>query len=177
MTWLDLALVAGLLLALGAAVALAVVLRRERHRAGAEVAASRADAAALRERVDRLESRLPSAGETAETARAGEAAESAESDDAEGSYVITALGDREPRPAETPRIEGRLFADLVLRETVVRAAGLAHGVRRAVSPENRFRMRYAYSREVKAARKRRRAELRRLRRTAAAGPQEREDAA
>ncbi len=107
MTWLDLALVAGLLLALGAAVALAVVLRRERHRAGAEVAASRADAAALRERVDRLESRLPSAGETAETARAGEAAESAESDDAEGSYVITALGDREPAARGDPAHRGR----------------------------------------------------------------------
>ncbi len=172
MTWLDLALMAGLLLALAAAVALAVVLRRERRSTGVELAASRADAAALLERLDRLESRLPPAAAAVETDGSDEA------DDSRSSYVITGLGDREPEPEQTPRIEGRLFADLVLRETVVRAAGLAHGVRRAASPENRFRMRYAYSREVKAARKRRRMELRRLRRTAAAtGPQEREDAA
>lgn len=168
MTWLDLALVAGLLLALAAAVALAVALRRERRGTHADLSASRADAEALRERLDRLESRLlPDSAADA----------SGEADGADDSYVITDLTDRPAEPPAAPRVEGRLFADLVLRETVVKAAGLVHGVRRAASPEARFRMRYAYGREVKAARKRRRVELRRLRRVAATARPEREDAA
>ncbi|MEZ5092795.1 hypothetical protein [Nocardioides sp.] len=161
MTWLDLTLAAGLLLALAAAVALAVALRRARRDTGADLAATRAESEGLRERLDELESRLERDAPPA-------APDTAADTDADGSpYVITALGEPgAPEPAA--RIEGRLFADLLLRETVVKAAGLAHGVRRATSPENRFRMRYAYTREVKAARKRRRAELRRLRRTAGA---------
>lgn len=169
MTWIDLTLVAGLLLALAAAVALAVALRRERRGTHADLTASRADAEELRERLDRLESRLPPASAPDAAGASGAAGDS---------YVITDLSDRASEPEPAPRIEGRLFADLVLRETVVKAAGLVHGVRRAASPEARFRMRYAYGREVKAARKRRRAELRRLRRVAAATrAQEREDAA
>lgn len=167
MTWLDLALVAGLLLALAAAVALAVALRRERRGTHADLSASRADAEALRERLDRLESRLspdPAADAPGEA-------------DGADSYVITDLTDHPSEPPTAARVEGRLFADLVLRETVVKAAGLVHGVRRAASPEARFRMRYAYGREVKAARKRRRIELRRLRRVAATARPEREDAA
>ena len=70
-------------------------------------------------------------------------------------------------PVVAGRIDGRLFADLVLRETVVKGASLAHGVRRALEPENRFRMRYTFRREVKSARKRRRLELREARRLVA----------
>jgi hypothetical protein len=72
-------------------------------------------------------------------------------------YVITRLGDTdEPAPA----MEASLFADVVMRESVVKAASWAYGVRRAFSPENRNRIRFEMRREVKRARKSRRAEER-----------------
>ena len=57
-----------------------------------------------------------------------------------------------------------LFADLVLRETVVKAAALVHGLRRALAPETRNRIRFEMRREVKRARKQRRADTRQARR-------------
>jgi hypothetical protein len=79
-------------------------------------------------------------------------------------YLITDAGDRPEGPAApATRIDGRLFADLVLRESVVKAAALAHGVRRAAAPEVRNRIRLEMRREVKRARKQRRADLRRAR--------------
>ncbi len=105
-------------------------------------------------------------------------------------YVITGVGEdedddedecrdspaeREPgaapatRPASADgRIDGRLFADLVLRESVVKSAGLVHGVRRALAPETRHRIRFEMARELKRARRQRRADLRAGRRRAQA---------
>lgn len=79
-------------------------------------------------------------------------------------YVITAIGDEqqvEPQQATAvpARIDGKLFADIVARESVIKAAGLAHGVRRALSAENRNRIRFEMKREVKRSRKQRRADL------------------
>ena len=82
------------------------------------------------------------------------------------STTITGLG-RAPtgsRRAGARTIDRALFADLVLRETVVRAASLAHGVRRALAPETRNRIRFEMKREVKRARKQRKADLREARR-------------
>lgn len=79
-------------------------------------------------------------------------------------YVITAIDDEqqvEPQPATAvpARIDGKLFADIVARESVIKAAGLAHGLRRALSAENRNRIRFEMKREVKRSRKQRRADL------------------
>jgi hypothetical protein len=52
----------------------------------------------------------------------------------------------------------------VLRETVVQAASLAHGLRRALAPEMRNRIRFEMRREVKRSRKQRRADLKAARR-------------
>lgn len=79
-------------------------------------------------------------------------------------YVITDLGTSPEQDLAPARIEGRLFADIVLRETVVKAASLAHGVRRALTPEQRLKMRAEYKREVRRSRKQRRAELKEARR-------------
>jgi hypothetical protein len=57
------------------------------------------------------------------------------------------------------RIDGRLFADLVARESAIKAAGLVHGLRRALTPENRNRIRFEMRREVKRSRRQRRADL------------------
>jgi hypothetical protein len=127
------------LLALG----LAVTLLRARSATVRELAAARAETAALRERLARLEhDRRPPVA-------AGDQA-----------LVITRLGEDEPETAPVPTVEGRLFADLVLRETVVQAASLAHGVRRALAPETRHRIRFAMRQELKLARKQRKADLR-----------------
>ncbi len=69
-----------------------------------------------------------------------------------------------PTTGPAPRIDQALFADLVLRETVVRAASLAHGVRRALAPEVRNRVRFEVKREIRRARKQRRADLKEARR-------------
>lgn len=77
-------------------------------------------------------------------------------------FVITEVGDPSGGPAAEPvptRIEGRLFADIVLRESVVKAASLAHGVRRALSPESRSRIRFEMRREVRRSSRQRRADV------------------
>lgn len=81
-------------------------------------------------------------------------------------YVITHLGEAETQPEveAAPTLPAGQFADVVLRETVIKSASLFHGVRRALSPENRNRIRFEMRREVKRSRKQRRADLREARR-------------
>jgi hypothetical protein len=76
-------------------------------------------------------------------------------------YVITAMDEveGEPTPAVPARVDGALFADIVARETVIKAAALAHGLRRGLSAETRNRIRFEMKREVKRSRKQRRADL------------------
>lgn len=57
------------------------------------------------------------------------------------------------------RIEGRLFADIVARETVVKAASWTHGLRHALSAENRNRLRFEMRRETKRAGRQRKADV------------------
>ena len=78
-------------------------------------------------------------------------------------YVITRLDAEHaaeaPAPGVAQRIEGRLFADIVARETVVRAASWTRGVRRALSPETRNRIRFQVRQETKRAGRERKAEM------------------
>jgi len=125
--------------------ALLVVARRLR----AAAAASRAEVDALRARLERLEER--------DAAPAPPAAPVA----APVEFVITDLGrPGEPEPGPGPdRLDGAAFADVVLKETVVKAASLAHGVRRGLSPATRNRIRFEMKQEVRRSRKQRRADL------------------
>jgi hypothetical protein len=87
-----------------------------------------------------------------------------------GTYVITGVGtahaaepapvDRAPADRHTlaAPIDGRLFADVVARETVVKAASWTHGLRRALSAENRNRIRFHVRQETRRAGRERRAE-------------------
>jgi hypothetical protein len=79
-------------------------------------------------------------------------------------FVITRVGEREPAPDPVPTVPGPVFADLLLKESVVQTASLFHGLRRALSPETRNRIRFHMRQEVKRSRKQRRAELRAVRR-------------
>jgi hypothetical protein len=83
-------------------------------------------------------------------------------------YVITRVGEPEPEPEPVPTVPAPVFADLLLKESVVQTASLFHGLRRALSPETRNRIRFQMRQEVKRSRKQRRTELREVRREWAA---------
>lgn len=79
----------------------------------------------------------------------------------ETTYVITHLDEDRaaPRPMAAQRLEGRLFADIVARETVVKAASWTRGVRRALAPETRNRIRFQMRQETKRAGRERKSEM------------------
>jgi hypothetical protein len=130
------------------ALALGVGLLRARSRTDRAVAAARAETEALRAQLVELERRLAPPGPRP----------------TEAEYLITHLGEADSAGTSPARVETALFADLVLRETVVKAVSLAHGVRRALDPEARNRVRFEMRRELKRARKQRRADNRQARR-------------
>jgi len=132
------------------AIVLVIALLRLRARTGRELHSAHAEAAGLRARLDEIERRIAAPQPRAE----GESTE----------YTITDLGRPEEPEAAPPTIDRALFADLVLRETVVKAGSLAHGVRRALAPEARNRIRFEVRREIRRARKQRKADLREARR-------------
>jgi hypothetical protein len=160
-------LLACLLLA-GAVVALAVALRRLGGRLADLESRTRVQEVAPQPSRDH---RDQVAGDGVETGASPSA-----STDVGNEYVITRLGDVPDEPVAM--IEGRLFADVVLRESVVKAASWAHGLRQGLSPANRNRIWFEMRREVKRARKERKAEEReaireyRARRRAGVGQQE-----
>jgi hypothetical protein len=126
-------------------VVLGVALTVSVLRLRASAARSRAEIGALQDRLERLERR-----------DAGPAPAAA----APAEFVITDLG-RPPEPEPAPdRIDRAAFADVVLKETVVKAASLAHGVRRGLAPATRNRIRFQMKQEVRRSRKQRRADLR-----------------
>lgn len=128
------------------AIVLGVALLRLRARTVDQLAEARVAAAELQIRLEEIEQRLAAQPVATDPVPVGE-------------FTITGLGLPEvDLPA--PQIDRTLFADLVLRETVVKAASLAHGVRRALAPEVRNRIRFEMRREVKRARKQRRADTR-----------------
>lgn len=148
--WAVVALVAGVLVALLVLVVLVASTRRALVRA-------QDGSLALAGRLDELEQRLAAPAGTPPGVSTSTVV-------ADREYVITHLGE-EPEPAvAAPVVPAPVFADLVLRESVVQAATLAAGLRRALSPETRHRIRFEMRREVKRARKQRRADLRAARR-------------
>ncbi|QZY30495.1 hypothetical protein [Nocardioides coralli] len=132
------------------ALGLTVALVRLRGRTRREVAAARAEAAELRERLERLE-RLE--GRERPAVEAPTLVTGHE-------FRITRVGEPEPEEAPPPQLERAVFADLLLRESVIRVGSLAHGVRRALSAESRNRIGFEMKREVRRARKQRRLEQR-----------------
>jgi hypothetical protein len=125
----------------------------------------------LARRVHRLEQRLeagPSSSSDATVLRNEPPQRTVASLDAElpvaapVDYVITKIGEPEPEPV--PTVPAPVFADLLLKETVVQTASLFQGLRRALAPETRNRIRFHMRQEVKRSRKQRRTELREVRR-------------
>jgi hypothetical protein len=121
--------------------------------------------ARLRRRVAALESAPP--------AEKAAPPESPVAEVGEPAYVVTGVvstgsatevGSAAEETADDRRIDGSLFADLVLRESVVKGVSFAHGVRRALAPESRHRIRFLMRQEVKRSRRQRKADLRAARR-------------
>ena len=146
-----------------AAVVLTLVLARaERRRLADELRTSRAAVSELRGLVEQLTGQL--AGST-------DGRSPVPTDGAPG-FVITSLrggsADDDPDPvpdhlAVVP-LSGRDFATLAVTESAVRVVSLAHGVRRALSAENRNRIRFEVRREVRRSRRQRRRDLKEARR-------------
>lgn len=147
-----------------AVAALAYAVRRAQVRTTAELAAARAEADELRQQLARLEERLTSASDAAGVSTRSGAERLRGSTNVRSEFVITALPE-EPSAAEpVPTVEPRLFADIVARESTIKAASFVQGLRRALAPETRNRIRFEMKREIRRARKQRRAELREARR-------------
>jgi hypothetical protein len=162
--WIEPAFLGALTLA---SLVLAVVLLRTRATTSRDLRSAHAETASLRAQLEDLDRRLTHAPPRAHP---------------DPEFVITHLGETGPAtaPAAAPvgapvgapvvgvdaveRVDSALFADLVLRETVVKAASLTHGLRRALAPEVRNRIRFEMGREIKRARKQRRADLKAARR-------------
>lgn len=164
-----------LAVAVAAAAVLLVVLlavlvstRRARRRTEAALAASRAEIAALQERLDALAAPPPAPPVSRHRAD-------------EPEFVITTAGSRPADEVEVsapPAVDARQFASVAVGESLVRLVSLGYGVRRALSAENRNRIAFEVRREVRRSRKDRRRELRDLRRRLREEPgQEQEDAA
>ncbi|CUR61843.1 conserved exported hypothetical protein [metagenome] len=137
--WLSVASAAALVVAL---VALLLALRAQRRAVRAESLAE-----SLAARLHALESSPVDVAPPA----ADEAAP----------YVITHVGATPVHEAVpvAQDIDGRLFADIVARETVVKAASWTAGLRRALAPESRNRIRFAVRQEVRRAGRERRSEM------------------
>lgn len=151
---LDSSVLAGLgVLALLVLLCASLLVALLRTRAGArhEVGAARAETAELRHQIEQIE-RVLSGPPRPVRPRV------------EQEYTITGLGALENVDQPAPPIDRALFADLVLRESVVKAASLAHGVRRALAPQTRNRIRFEVKREIRRARKQRRSDLKGARR-------------
>ncbi|HEX6248349.1 MAG TPA: hypothetical protein VFZ64_10800 [Nocardioidaceae bacterium] len=142
--------------ALGAAVALLLVLLGfavaaitvGRHARAAEEAA-RGDVEALRARLEELSAELAAS-------RGAAAAVPVQAE-----YVITTAGEGEDtsRPAQSERAT----LGLTLGEPLVKVAAFGYGLRRALAPETRNRIAFEMRREVRRARKQRRRAARRTR--------------
>jgi hypothetical protein len=126
------------------AVVLALVLRsrgRSRRDLDAALLASRAETAELRERLDALTELLER--QSSSMIRVDDPA-----------YVITDAG----TPRREPTVADGVVLSTAVGEPLVKVVAFGHGLRRALSPESRNRIRFEIRREIRAARRRRRQE-------------------
>jgi cytochrome c-type biogenesis protein CcmH/NrfG len=161
---MDRALLIALAVAALVLVALLVVgllAARGRRRLRAELDSSRRDVAALRDRLDELSRQVDRTSQPPDRAPTVGARPSEQ-------FVITTLPDgtsgHQPSFAPESPVSAGAFASVALGESLVRVVSLAYGVRRAMSAENRNRIRFEMQREVKRARRQRRRDLKEARR-------------
>ena len=140
-------------------------LRRTRSRSEQVLADAAADVDELREELDALQVRLRDEAQQLDDARRSlRLADLTVVDDNE--YRITAVGERRGGGplALVPSVPGPQFVDAMLRESLIRTASIAAGLRRALAPEVRNRIRFEMKRELKRSRKQRKTDLKQARR-------------
>jgi hypothetical protein len=84
----------------------------------------------------------------------------------ETEYLITTVGEAPSTTAVEAPVEplsAQQFASIAVGESLVRIVSFGYGVRRALSAENRNRIRFEMRREVRRSRKQRRRDLKRAR--------------
>lgn len=154
--------VAAVATALVAGAAALQASRRDRRRLAAQLESAQADVEALRARVEEVCSRLN------DGTSGGAGPEAHE-------FVITSLpdgtlrgtlapSDDEPTTTVSSQLTAGQFASVALGESLVRVLSLGYGVRRALSAENRNRIRFEMRREVKRSRRQRRHDLKEAKR-------------
>ena len=140
-----------------------VLLRRsrradhERDRLVQELGEARSRLETVHARLDSLEARTT---QTAQTTRPAQHARPAPE------FVITTAGisdSAEVAVAEAP-LSSRQFVSVAVGESLVTLVSFGHGVRRALSAENRNRIGFEVRREVRRSRKERRREVKEARR-------------
>ncbi|HEX4191103.1 MAG TPA: hypothetical protein VHZ06_08925, partial [Marmoricola sp.] len=117
--------------------------------------ASQRESDDLRARLDELTVLLGPAAPSARPPRGSTPVETA-------AYLITDAGavPGEVNPEDQVAVPDRLVLSATLGAPLVKVAAFGHGVRRALSPESRNRIRFEMRREVRSARKRRRRQVR-----------------
>lgn len=166
-SWAILGAVAGALLALALVALVSVLRRRSRPDLVGQLEASQREADDLRQRLDVAHARLQG-----RTGRTGRRQEPAPDDGAEQApFVITDVG-LLPEQGEPVDVPDRWVLSATLGGPLVKAAALAHGVRRALSAESRNRIRFQMRQEVRAARKRRRLDYKQYQRDVRAAERE-----
>ena len=83
----------------------------------------------------------------------------------ETEYLITSVGRRSPAEpaAVAEKVTAEQFLSIAVGESLVRILSLGYGVRRALSAENRNRIRFEVRREIRRSRKQRRRDLKEAR--------------
>lgn len=156
--WLAVATLIVVIALIGVIALLARSLRASRQHTEALLAAAASDAEALQDQLTGLEERLRVQVEEQQAERVPVATV----DDRE--YVITELARSQGPQLPARVVPAPQFADILLRESVIKTAALAAGLRRALAPEIRNRIRFEMKREVKRSRRERKLVLRAARR-------------
>jgi hypothetical protein len=154
---------AGTALVLVVGVVVAAFAAAGRRRLHAEINACRGDVDALRDRLEEVSRQVDRGTRPTE--------EDAAVDRPGNGFVITTMRDGTsghtppmPQDGPSPGLSARAFASVALGESLVRVVSFGHGVRRAMTPENRNRIRFEMQREVKRARRQRRRDLKEAKR-------------
>lgn len=160
--WLAVATLVALGVLIWAVASLNQSLRRVREETDALLASTAVDAEELRVQLADLDEALKRQAAMAARPNLPDVVPVAVVDDRE--YLITDL--HRGRGPQVPArvVPAPMFADILLRESVIKTAALAAGLRRALSPEIRNRIRFEMKREVKRSRKDRKLMLKAARR-------------
>lgn len=158
-----------------AAVVTVAVVLAGRRRLERELRGSRAELDAVLDRVEQLSAQVSESGHLDKLDTALDKVQQPDrpARPTVREFVITslpngaagaALTDRDDDAPASRQLAAGQFASVALGESLVRVLSLGYGVGRALSPENRNRIRFAMRQEVRRARRQRRRDLKQTRR-------------